>query len=216
LDRHCRVLLITDQGSSVDAIDQRNRVRGILCGKDPNGCLLKYIRSNLDIREGDLVITSGKDGVFPKGLRLGVIQAAYKDPVDLFQKIEVKPLVRLSALEEVLIIKHGVAGLDVEEEGQPSAAGPESQPQTQTNPAARPPSGVEANPAAKPAPKPPAEAVSRARTAAKPQPASRTQTGHDSRLGAQPGLPAKPQTKPPNKSQPAPQGQPKPKPKADQ
>ncbi|MGA2404998.1 MAG: rod shape-determining protein MreC, partial [Syntrophobacteraceae bacterium] len=94
-DRHCRVLLITDQGSSVDAIDQRNRVRGILCGKDANGCLLKYVRGNLDIKEGDLVITSGKDGIYPKGLRLGVIQAAYKDPVDLFQKIDVKPLVRL-------------------------------------------------------------------------------------------------------------------------
>ena len=110
-DRYSRVLLITDQGSAVDAIDQRNRVRGILCGKDANGCLLKYIRGNLDIKEGDLVITSGKDGIYPKGLRLGVVHAVYKDPVDLFQKIDVKPLVRLSALEEVLIIKRGGAGL---------------------------------------------------------------------------------------------------------
>jgi len=113
-DRHCRVLLITDPGSSVDAIVQRNRVRGILSGKDASGCLLKYVRSNLDIQIGDLVISSGKDGIYPKGLRLGVIQASYKDPVDLFQKIEVKPLVRLSALEEVLIIRSGWAGLDVD------------------------------------------------------------------------------------------------------
>ena len=97
-DRHSRVLLITDQGSSVDAIDQRNRVRGILSGKDANGCILKYIRGNLDIKEGDLVITSGKDGIYPKGLRLGFVQAAYKDPVDLFQKIDVKPLVALAPL----------------------------------------------------------------------------------------------------------------------
>jgi rod shape-determining protein MreC len=216
-DRHCRVLLITDQGSSVDAIDQRNRVRGILCGKDPNGCLLKYIRSNLDIREGDLVITSGKDGVYPKGLRLGVIQAAYKDPVDLFQKIEVKPLVRLSALEEVLIIKRGITGLDVEEDGQPSAAGPEGQPQAQINPAARPQSVPEANPGVKPSPKPPAEAASKARTAVKPQPAPpRTLASPDSRPHAQTNLQAKPRAKPPNKPQSGPQGQPKPKPKADQ
>lgn len=104
-DRYSRTLLITDPGSSVDAIIQRNRVRGVLGGKDANGCILKYVRGNLDVQAGDLVISSGKDGIFPKGLRLGIVQGIFKDPVDLFQKIEVKPLVRLSALEEVLIIK---------------------------------------------------------------------------------------------------------------
>jgi rod shape-determining protein MreC len=106
-DRYARVLMITDPGSAVDAIVQRNRVRGILGGKDANGCLLKYVRGNLDVQVGDLIITSGKDGLFPKGLRLGIVQGIFKDPVDLFQKIEVKPLVRLSALEELLIIKKG-------------------------------------------------------------------------------------------------------------
>jgi rod shape-determining protein MreC len=104
-DRYSRVLLITDPGSAVDAIIQRNRVRGILGGKDSNGCILRYVRGNLDVQMGDLIITSGKDGIFPKGLRLGVVQGIFRDPVDLFQKIEVKPLVRLSALEEVLVIK---------------------------------------------------------------------------------------------------------------
>ena len=104
-DRYSRVLLITDPGSAVDAIIQRNRVRGILAGKDSSGCLLKYVRGNLDVQMGDLIITSGKDGIFPKGLRLGVVQGTFKDPVDLFQKIEIKPLVRLSALEEVLVVK---------------------------------------------------------------------------------------------------------------
>ena len=104
-DRYSRVLLITDPGSSVDAIIQRNRVRGILSGKDSSGCVLKYVRGNLDVQVGDLIMTSGKDGIFAKGLRLGVVQGIFKDPVDLFQKIEIKPLVRLAALEEVLIIK---------------------------------------------------------------------------------------------------------------
>ncbi len=107
-DHYARVLLITDPGSAVDAIVQRNRVRGILSGKDANGCVLKYVRGNLDVQVGDLIISSGKDGLFPKGLRLGVVQGIFKDPVDLFQKIEVKPLVRLSALEELLIIKKGM------------------------------------------------------------------------------------------------------------
>jgi rod shape-determining protein MreC len=104
-DRYARILLLTDPGSSIDAIIQRNRVRGIVSGKDANTCLLKYVRGNLDVQVGDLITTSGKDGVFPKGLRLGTVTAVYKDPLDLFQRIEVKPLVRLSALEELLIIK---------------------------------------------------------------------------------------------------------------
>jgi rod shape-determining protein MreC len=104
-DRYSRILLISDPESSVDAVIQRNRVRGILSGKDANNCVLKYVRGNLDVQAGDLVITSGKDGVFPKGLRLGTVQGIFKDPVDLFQRVEVKPLVHLNAVEEVLILK---------------------------------------------------------------------------------------------------------------
>lgn len=106
-NHYSRVLLITDQGSAVDAIDERNRVRGILSGKDVNGCVLKYVSANLDIEEGDLMITSGKDGIFPKGLKLGIVHSVYKDPASMFQRIDVKPLVQLSTLEEVLIIKRG-------------------------------------------------------------------------------------------------------------
>jgi len=67
--------------------------------------LLKYVRGNFDVQMGDLVITSGKDGVFPKGLRLGRVKGVRKDPVALFQIIEVEPAVRLGALEEVLVSK---------------------------------------------------------------------------------------------------------------
>lgn len=108
-DRFSRILLITDPGSSIDAIIQRNRVRGILTGRDANTCHLRYVRSNLDVQVGDLIISSGKDGIFPKGLRLGTVQGVYKDPVDLFLRIDVKPLVRLNALEELLILKREVS-----------------------------------------------------------------------------------------------------------
>ncbi len=200
-DRYSRVLLITDQGSAVDAIDQRNRVRGILCGKDANGCLLKYIRGNLDIKEGDLVISSGKDGVYPKGLRLGVVLAVYKDPVDLFQKIDVKPMVRLSALEEVLIIKSGGTGLGVEEETRPAETQPRADPATKDVAKAL------AKPLATPPAKPPAQTTSKAKRQVKPQ----TQTNPKSKSQGQ----TKPQNRPREKSQTEPQGQAKPKPKVD-
>jgi hypothetical protein len=208
-DRHSRVLLITDQGSSVDAIDQRNRVRGIVSGKDANGCLLKYVRGNLDIKEGDLVITSGKDGIYPKGLRLGVVQAAYKDPVDLFQKIDVKPLVRMSGLEEVLIIKRGGEGLDVEQEGQPAAAQPEAQSTVQTRPAVQPQASLQTKPVAKP----PAQITVKARPASKPQLKPQTQTNLKARAQAPTNPQTKPQAVPRNKTQLEPQSRVKPKPK---
>jgi len=211
-DHYSRVLLITDQGSAVDAVDQRNRVRGILRGKDANGCLLRYIRGNLDVKEGDLVITSGKDGLYPKGLRLGVVQAVYKDPVDLFQKIEVKPLVRLSALEEVLIIKRVGTGPEVEADRKPASEQPEAQPRIQPGPSPSPQAGPATKLVAGTAPKPVTKSVTRpaARTTPrdKPQARSSTQTGPKSRH--------QPQTRPGDnlrqKSQPEPHGQAKPKP----
>jgi rod shape-determining protein MreC len=118
-DRYSQVLLITDPESAVDALIQRNRVRGILKGKDLNTCVLNYVRSNLDVQTGDLVVTSGKDGIFPKGLRLGIVQKVSENPVNLFLEIEVKPLVRLGTLEEVLIL----ATKRIHEPGQESDSG---------------------------------------------------------------------------------------------
>ncbi|SPF47277.1 Cell shape-determining protein MreC (modular protein) [Syntrophobacter sp. SbD1] len=225
-DHHSRVLLITDQGSAVDAIVQRNRVRGILRGKDANGCILKYIRGNLDIKEGDLVITSGKDGIFPKGLRLGVVHTIRRDPADLFQNIDVKPLCRLSALEEVLIIKRAGPGLGAgdDEVEQSVSAQPEVQSQAQgrTSTSATPvavPATKSAKPRAKPLaqtqskpqPKPPVQVTSKAKPTSKPQLKPQTQANRKPGSKGQTGL----RNRPGEKAQPDPRGQALPKPKVD-
>ncbi|SMC28007.1 rod shape-determining protein MreC [Desulfacinum hydrothermale DSM 13146] len=103
-DSFSRVLLVTDRESAVDALIQRNRVRGILSGEDGQNCTLRYVRSNQDVRTGDLVITSGKDGIFPGGLRVGVVQQVSREPAALFQKVTVAPVVNLASVEEVLVI----------------------------------------------------------------------------------------------------------------
>jgi rod shape-determining protein MreC len=107
-DRYSRVVLITDPANAIDGMIERNRMRGILSGKDAITCYLKYIRGNFDVQMGDLIITSGRDGIFPKGLRLGRVKGVRKDPVVLFQTVEVEPVVRLSALEEVLILRRDI------------------------------------------------------------------------------------------------------------
>lgn len=66
-------MLITDPASAIDAIVQRTRERGIIKGSN-DGCMLEYLRSGSDVREGDIVITSGKDNFYPKGILIGKIE----------------------------------------------------------------------------------------------------------------------------------------------
>ncbi len=63
-----RVLLITDQNSSIAVIVQRSRAEGIVSGWQENICKLNYLIRSADIKPGDVVISSGLGGVFPKGL----------------------------------------------------------------------------------------------------------------------------------------------------
>lgn len=99
-----RVLLLTDENSNIDALIQRTRIQGILQGSSSGGCLLKYIPKTETINAGDMVLTSGLAGMFPKGLLLGVVKSADKTDSGLFQKIAVVPSVDVSKLEEVVVL----------------------------------------------------------------------------------------------------------------
>jgi len=98
-----RVLLITDASSAVAALVQRTRTRGVAHGLGVN-LSLDYALRAADIVEGDLLITSGMGGIFPKGLTLGWVTKVEKDEFGLFQNVEVAPTADFSHLEEVLII----------------------------------------------------------------------------------------------------------------
>lgn len=99
-----RVMLITDHLSRVDAMIQENRLHGILQGASAEDCILKYIPRNEEIKEGDMVLTSGLSGVFPKGLPLGRINRLAPPGNDLFRKIHVEPTADLARLEEVRVL----------------------------------------------------------------------------------------------------------------
>lgn len=99
-----RVLLLIDENSNIDALIQRSRAQGILQGAGPAGCNLKYISRVEDVQAGDVVLSSGLAGVFPKGLLLGVITGASRREGGLFQKIDVAPAVDFGKLEEVLAL----------------------------------------------------------------------------------------------------------------
>jgi rod shape-determining protein MreC len=104
--RHAaRVMLITDHNSGVDGIVQRTRARGIVEGALGGGCGLKFVKRTEHLEVGDLVVTSGMDGIFPKGLPIGHIAAIDKRGQSLFQYATVEPTVDFGRLEEVLVAR---------------------------------------------------------------------------------------------------------------
>ncbi len=102
--RTAKVLLLTDPNSGIDVLVQRTRSRGIVSGSLDSGTVLKYMKRSEDIQEGDRLVTSGLDGVFPKGLLVGTVIKVRKQNRGLFQSVEVWPAVQAARVEEVLVV----------------------------------------------------------------------------------------------------------------
>jgi rod shape-determining protein MreC len=99
-----RVLLISDHNSALDAIDQRSRARGIIAGVIEDGLAMKYVDRAEDLKPGDTIVTSGMDGIFPRGLLVGTAAGVSREGPGLFLNVEVKPAVDFRELEQVLIL----------------------------------------------------------------------------------------------------------------
>lgn len=101
---YAKVLLAIDRNSAVDALVQRSRARGIIKGSSGDQYRFKYVLRKDDIKVGDTIISSGMDGVFPKGIRIGKVADIIRRNSGIFQEVTVTPYVDFEKLEEVLII----------------------------------------------------------------------------------------------------------------
>ncbi|MGA9354543.1 MAG: rod shape-determining protein MreC [Terriglobales bacterium] len=97
------VLLIDDQTSGVGSILEKSRLQGILRGTSSGEVVLEKVMSDETVPEGEQVLTSGGDGIFPKGLTVGTVTKV-KPGSDLFLNIHVRPAADLNRLEEVLVV----------------------------------------------------------------------------------------------------------------
>lgn len=111
-DKSSEVLLITDPVSAVDAYVHRTRARGIVKGTG-SGAVMQYIENKSDVSVGDKIISSGKDGFFPKGVVIGTVVAI--EPDGSFISATVAPEVDLNSLEEVVIILKNVGSVVLNE-----------------------------------------------------------------------------------------------------
>jgi rod shape-determining protein MreC len=99
-----RVQLITDRNAGVGALLDRVSAGGVVVGSDGQPPLrLEYVSSDVDVQPGDVVVTSGLDGLYPRGLLVGRVERATKGPV-LYREIRLRPQVDFSQLSVVLVI----------------------------------------------------------------------------------------------------------------
>ncbi|HBH62858.1 MAG TPA: rod shape-determining protein MreC, partial [Nitrospiraceae bacterium] len=99
------IILITDVNSSVAVRLQNSRVEGILEGRGDNRCYLKYVAKDIEVAAGENVITSGLDGIYPEGLKIGYVSDVDKEGSELFQLIVVAPSQDLNKVEDVVILR---------------------------------------------------------------------------------------------------------------
>lgn len=98
-----RVLLVVDSSSRLSTLIERTRARAI-CRGDGDGMSLDYLPLTDDVQTGDLLVTSGLGGGFPKGLIVGAVTHVDKRGFDMFQTVKIRPAVDFENIEEVLVI----------------------------------------------------------------------------------------------------------------
>ena len=97
-----QVLLINDKDSGVGALFAVSRTQGVVKGSGGPDPRMEYVVNDEKVQPGELILTSGEDRIFPKGLPIGTVEKA--TPGNPFQTILLKPAVRLDRLEDVLVL----------------------------------------------------------------------------------------------------------------
>jgi rod shape-determining protein MreC len=97
-----KVQLITDRAASVGAMIERSRHQGVVRGTGRGDLELAFLPRQSDVRVGDRVITSGVDGVFPRGIPIGTV-AEVQLGDDLFYEIRLAPAADLRRLDHVYV-----------------------------------------------------------------------------------------------------------------
>ena len=112
-----RVQVLLDRDSGAGVLVERSRVPGVVSGQvsgqssGAEDLVLEYVPERSDVAVGDVVVTSGVDGIYPKGLVVGRVRYVGKGS-GLFRDIRVEPSARFDRLEEVLVVRQAKPPLD--------------------------------------------------------------------------------------------------------
>ena len=101
--RAAKVQLLVDRNAAAGALIERSRAQGVALGVGDEWLRLGFVSETSDVIVGDVVVTSGIDGIFPKGFVIGRVDRIEKNGLAYFE-IVVRPAVDFSRLEEVLVV----------------------------------------------------------------------------------------------------------------
>lgn len=99
-----KVQLVIDGNGAVGTLLDRTRRQGIIRGDGRGGLQMTYVPALTDVQRGDMVMTAGIDGIYPKGIPVGQV-VAVSEGSDLFKTILCRPTVDFGELEEVIILR---------------------------------------------------------------------------------------------------------------
>lgn len=106
--RASKVQLLIDRNAAAGALIERTRVQGVVEGFGDGTLRMEYVPGSSDVKPGDLVVTSGIDGIYPKGFVIGTIEQVGAGSGG-YHQITVRPAVDFTRLEEVLVVRTVVA-----------------------------------------------------------------------------------------------------------
>jgi rod shape-determining protein MreC len=112
--RASKVQLLVDRNAAAGVLIERSRAQGVALGSGDDRLRLEYVAETGDVVVGDVVVTSGIDGIYPKGLVVGRVESVDKNGA--YRQITVRPAVDFSSLEEVLVILTPTAAKEATQE----------------------------------------------------------------------------------------------------
>ena len=101
--RAAKVQLLIDRNAAAGALIARSRAQGVVVGEGDERLRMEYVSEVADVVNGDLVVTSGIDGIFPKGFVIGRVESVEKAG-GMYKRIVLRPAVDFRSLEEVLVV----------------------------------------------------------------------------------------------------------------
>lgn len=110
-----KVLLITDPSSAVNAVVSRSNVEGVVTGRLNSGLFMEFVKADADVQVGDVVMTSGLGGRFPRGIVIGQVSDIVSKDLYLFKEVYMRPATDVESQEEVMIVM-GFTPIEVLEE----------------------------------------------------------------------------------------------------
>jgi rod shape-determining protein MreC len=98
-----KVQLLIDRNAAAGVVDERSRAQGIIVGMGTGALQLTYIAGTADVKMGDTLVTSGIDGLYPKGFVVGQVESVERTAGE-YSLVRVRPSVDFSSLESVLVV----------------------------------------------------------------------------------------------------------------